>query len=685
MFAKNEINIRDGIASCASCNICGRTVKLGAGSTSPLLTHLQIHHKEEFASLNYKRKTKAPKTESSEPSAIRPLKYQKTLKPEKAKHLRDIHRSIAIWCIQSRMPLDIVQDTSFRNILKAVRTSYPLVTENDLVYRSDNNNKNNVEDQVHQLAQSLRQQVQESLADKSFVCSTYHWLARGGMNFAILFANYVANAKVQRVAMHVVPFDTTEDLDSTMSLQRDKHVPYAITDVEKNKNVFGTMLEELNNAVHVPSIGFELTQLTNIAFQSRFFGDDNNQDDSPFLCKARGLASFLCNTPGVEASLRDAQVRSQTADAHETALPAMEDICLLYLSTYNMAARLLKLRQVIGVLVSSGTIPSSKALTSEEWQTLGDLVTVLKPFSQVVKSLKGAQFVSVSLVPFLLPKLREDIEKTSSAADGLVASRKTVECTIEMLKAFDRRFGDLSSPSLNQSPGLHKSFYFALLLDPRFKNLNGISMSNEQKEALWSALEEEMQSNELEFRQDKVESNVQLNQNQSTEEAKGAPSKRQRLNSEDDEDYLLQHFGRMQEEAEKRESLVEEEAKEASQPVESLELNDDVKADCAREIAHYREEKGLKIINRESGEYSDPFGGWWRDHHDACPILWRLAQVYLSIPALTECNALHTSSPYPIPTLLDSTGGKVDPKLVADVVFVRVMSKQMDLDMMKMS
>ena len=63
-------------------------------------------------------------------------------------------------------------------------------------------------------------------------------------------------------------------------------------------------------------------------------------------------------------------------------------------------------------------------------------------------------------------------------------------------------------------------------------------------------------------------------------------------------------------------------------------LADDIAAECAQELTAYRHEKGLKVVDRLTGQLSDPLKGWWKDRHESFPILWRLAQIYLAVPAL---------------------------------------------------
>ena len=52
------------------------------------------------------------------------------------------------------------------------------------------------------------------------------------------------------------------------------------------------------------------------------------------------------------------------------------------------------------------------------------------------------------------------------------------------------------------------------------------------------------------------------------------------------------------------------------------------------ELTAYRQEKGLKVVDRLTGQLSDPLQGWWKERHESFPVLWRLAQSYLAVPAL---------------------------------------------------
>ena len=60
-----------------------------------------------------------------------------------------------------------------------------------------------------------------------------------------------------------------------------------------------------------------------------------------------------------------------------------------------------------------------------------------------------------------------------------------------------------------------------------------------------------------------------------------------------------------------------------------------VVAACGLEMSAYRQAKGLKVVDRTTGQLSNPLKGWWKDRHETFPILWTLAQIYLAAPALT--------------------------------------------------
>ena len=497
--------------------------------------------------------------------------------------------------------------------------------------------------------------------------------------------------------------DLTKRWDA-WNLDLDSQIPFAVSDTEPKSNRFGVVLDDLYNTQHLYSIDQSLQEITSIAFQSRFFGDPQNGDDSEVLRKARSLARLLASSSAeLESMLKEAQVLSHSARNLEAALPAIEDTVQCWWSTYNMVSRLVKFRPAIAMLVSNGTLDVTETLSPKDWLVLDDLVTVLKPFSHAIKALQGAKFVTVSLVPHILPKIRADLKNVTDSGEGMIPSREVVQCATEMLHAFDYRFGSLERPYQDRaepgnrqvSVGLHKAFYFAMLLDPRFKSLAGTPICDEHKGKIWEGLETEMRANETVLRQAKAAAARKAAGGEESSEAdakspaKSPSAKRRRTNIDDDDDkqdYFLQHFGQLgeEEEEEAEEGKTEEQEAEDEDVVESKIVAslvaEDIKSDCASEIAMYRQEKGLKFVDRETGALCDPLSGWWKERHEKFPILWRLAQTYLAIPATTDATSPGASFSNAGNIVLPQGTGSTDvpPELAEDIILVKLNSGRVD-------
>lgn len=62
-----------------------------------------------------------------------------------------------------------------------------------------------------------------------------------------------------------------------------------------------------------------------------------------------------------------------------------------------------------------------------------------------------------------------------------------------------------------------------------------------------------------------------------------------------------------------------------------------VKAACALELQQYRSAEGLRIIDEESQDFTDPLL-WWKKRHSKFPTLWRMARFFLAIPATSALS-----------------------------------------------
>jgi hypothetical protein len=679
--------------------VFSKVVKISGGSTSALKVHLEIHHKSYFEALDYQPKPTPPNTLTAQKACSTNTCRIRSIKPEKQRAMDRIHRSIALWAIHTDQSYDVIQHSSFRNILSHVRSASKCVSETDF----DAVQSHNVNQQIQMLAHNLRWYIRTEIKGKTVVASTEHWITRSGDSFAALSMHFVDNFKIRNFTAEVVVFQKrgseaslSKRWGSWDELYSKLRIPCVAVDVHENRNQFAFFLDSVkHDSQQVSCIDYDLQDIVMIIFQSKYYGDLNNGDDSEPLRKARAVADLLKDSPEQLDPSQDSQVDSKTSGNEAESCEVSRDYVVRWWSTYNLVTSLLKLRQTMGFLFSRGKINATFALSPKDWIVLENIELLLKPFAKAIKPLVDAKYVTASMVPHVLSRIRFDLLGIAQNDQRRPQHGDVVACACDMLRAFDHRYGDLEHPISNRLPigghrrfvGLNKAYYFAMLLDPRFKNLIGAKVPDEEKEKLWEALEDEMLRNEIVHRQSNktVLGNAALSNatNETSATTKPLTLKRKR-SPIDEDDYFMEQFG------DDGEDGVADEENQASEDLDDsnvapiLEEFIDIhvlKSECQRELSMYREEKGLRYADRITGKVQDPLEHWWKEKHEAFPILWRLAEFYLAIPGTTNAMVWRNRDKFIPSTRLTSLPG-----LSEDILLVQLNSNTVDvgIDLMKL-
>ena len=176
-----------------------------------------------------------------------------------------------------------------------------------------------------------------------------------------------------------------------------------------------------------------------------FFGDQNNGDNSELLKKARVLVKCFTSSSQKERDLKEAQVLLYPSTlTYEKALKPIQDVVTRWWSTYSMVLRLLQLKPAIDVLVQQNKLEASKNLSDSEWSVLTQIMlpVALKPLtSSAQKTLEGAKYVTISLLPLILSEIKQRLEVVANVVDkDIVECVKN--CAAGMLEIFDTQFGN---------------------------------------------------------------------------------------------------------------------------------------------------------------------------------------------------------------------------------------------------
>lgn len=143
-----------------------------------------------------------------------------------------------------------------------------------------------------------------------------------------------------------------------------------------------------------------------------------------------------------------------------------------------MCERLLRLKHFINLLGNRGTIPMGHRLTAPQWTIVENVVQLLQPFMLAQKLLEGEKYVTLSLVPPIINKIRSGLLQSTVNAEYSEFIKAKAR---DMLADFNLRWGSgepgtvydewLTEGPNRRRKGLSTTTLLAFALDPIFKHL----------------------------------------------------------------------------------------------------------------------------------------------------------------------------------------------------------------------
>lgn len=308
-----------------------------------------------------------------------------------------------------------------------------------------------------------------------------------------------------------------------------------------------------------------------------------------------------------------------------------------------MCKRLLQLKEYITILRNQNQIPVAICLTDPQWGIISEMAQLLEPFMIIQQMMEGEKYVTISLVPYLVWKVRqhllqnlEDREEPDERSEHF----KTINR--KMLVDFNERWGsglpetvyaehETEGPR-NRSKGLTKLQMFASYLDPRMKKLSP-HFPIPDRVLLRAAFREYVVQVEL----DKAQTPVgdaqqppqqgqnappqQLGRRRQREGPVGAQHRRNiagvmaDLSDEDDNEH----------EGVVAPLAIDRRAIEAIVDIQIRQFEREPKLHFWTEV----DDEGLPV---EGAEYNNPLE-WWKGRCALYPALAPIAKIILSIPA----------------------------------------------------
>jgi hypothetical protein len=159
-----------------------------------------------------------------------------------------------------------------------------------------------------------------------------------------------------------------------------------------------------------------------------------------------------------------------------------------------MVDRLLRLKIYLTILQEEGDLANN--LTDLQWKIISDLKTLLQPFMIAQRLLEGQTYVTISLVPYMIYKMRKDL---TNAVSNELSSQHVVITGTRMLNKLNEIFGtgapgtvavdNFEEGARRRPKGIPILTLMASLLDPRMKA--GIGIPDLDKGYIWQAIKNE--------------------------------------------------------------------------------------------------------------------------------------------------------------------------------------------------
>ncbi len=203
------------------------------------------------------------------------------------------------------------------------------------------------------------------------------------------------------------------------------------------------------------------------------------------MSACRAIVNFFNSSLQAMSKLLSKQVMDR-------AVRPIKDVVTRWWSTYSMIERLLRLKIYLAILEEKGDLTIN--LTEVQWNIVADLKALLKPFMIAQRLLEGQAYVTISLVPFMIYKIRKDL---TFAVQDQNATRHVIAVGTKMLNKLNETFGTGAEGTVayadegarRRPRGIPLITLMASILDPRMKA--GIGIPHLDKTFVWRMIRED--------------------------------------------------------------------------------------------------------------------------------------------------------------------------------------------------
>ncbi|KAG7367552.1 hAT family C-terminal dimerization domain containing protein [Nitzschia inconspicua] len=410
--------------------------------------------------------TALPKMQSSITSWSKFGPHKLTPEEEQAQH----ELAVTKWITTTHQPLDTVENPAFCRMIASLNKKAKPMT------------KHRIKRTISILEDYMREASIKSIEGKSVSLTLNHWTSDANQNYTGITAYFIDDewklgSKSLGIFLHEEGA-TGDDLEQSfldLYFQKLKNCGAKIfavtTDTTYNMNNFGIKMEELGE-VHCYCTD-HLFQLTcKLCYEK---GDDLGEQAAESIKKARAIVTFINES---SQALENLKTKQRVLERFKGKIPkgVVAEIVTRWWSTLAMVERLLELKEPIDLMFVDSQLGDCQRLEGADWDNLKLVAELLKPFKEAQKMLEGDTYVTASMVPLAVKKLRGSLMSLASPENS-TTSRPFAQA---LLRDFEDRWRKASEPTFvgvvqqgtrDRQVGIHPALLIANFLDPRFKNI----------------------------------------------------------------------------------------------------------------------------------------------------------------------------------------------------------------------
>uniref|UniRef100_A0A7M4F2J3 BED-type domain-containing protein n=1 Tax=Crocodylus porosus TaxID=8502 RepID=A0A7M4F2J3_CROPO len=454
----------------AICLHCRAKTSRGKGtkhmSTTGMLMHLRRHHPLALAS--------QPGTSGSMPEGKSPSHSKTPVSPKQRQatveqwgkgrqkggciaRASEITQSIGEMLAVDVQPFSLVERPGFRRLMALLAPSYQVPTHTTFsrtvvpsLYEAC---KEHLREELRkagpQVALHFTSGIWSSRGDHAYLSLTGHWHDKSGRRWALLQAEVMDESHTATEIMGAMNHLMQEWLVGQGELTRG----FMVTDNETN------MVKAVHDAnfVGICCVAHKFHLTVRDALEGDRAAGDGASPTSKLISKCRKVAGYFHRSVKGGKMLRDKQ-----AELNIPQHKIMQDVETRWNSTYLMLERLMEQQKAIHEMALLGEIGISGPFNRAEWDTISQILVVLKPFLEATETLSASDALLSQVIPTVkeLQSQMESFQGISVPGWGKPLSPDVQALVRRLKEGIRKRLDPLQSSTVH---------VLAAMCDPRVK------------------------------------------------------------------------------------------------------------------------------------------------------------------------------------------------------------------------